>query len=162
MRSKIAKICMSNEPIQRVRVMVDTSVLVALASSRDTQHLKAINLLQMIEAVNKYDLIYSDCVLIETLTVIARRAEEQKRTGDFEMLANQVLVQASTPDSLVWLLPNVREKFNECVHLMRQTSGRLNFNDALIAIACKAYEIEHILSFDSDFDQITWLTRIGG
>ncbi|MBU6360664.1 MAG: type II toxin-antitoxin system VapC family toxin [Chloroflexi bacterium] len=153
---------MSNEPIQRVRVMVDTSVLVALASSRDTQHLKAINLLQMIEAVNKYDLIYSDCVLIETLTVIARRAEEQKRTGDFEMLANQVLVQASTPDSLVWLLPNVREKFNECVHLMLQTSGRLNFNDALIAIACKAYEIEHILSFDSDFDQITWLTRIGG
>lgn len=152
---------MSDEQVQRTRLMVDTSILVALASSRDSQHAKATNLLQMIEADNRFDLIYSDCILIETLTVIARRAEEQKRIADFEAIAKQALVQASISDQFVWLLPNVRIKFNDCVNLMRQTSGRLNFNDALIALACKELDISHILSFDSDFDQISWLTRLG-
>ncbi|MCW1968901.1 MAG: type II toxin-antitoxin system VapC family toxin [Anaerolineae bacterium] len=152
---------MNDEQPRRTRLMVDTSVLVALASSRDSQHAKAISLLQAIEADDKFDLIYADCVLIETLTVVARRAEEQKRIADFEALSNQALVQASTSDQFIWLLPNVRNKFNDCVNLMRQTSGRLNFNDALIALACKEFDISHILSFDSDFDQISWLTRLG-
>jgi predicted nucleic acid-binding protein len=41
--------------------------------------------------------------------------------------------------------------------IKRATNGALNFNDALIALACREREIPTIASFDADFDQITWL-----
>lgn len=36
----------------------------------------------------------------------------------------------------------------------------LNFNDALIALACEELDVSVILSFDGDFDHIAWLKRI--
>jgi predicted nucleic acid-binding protein len=44
--------------------------------------------------------------------------------------------------------------------LIRSSSGELNFNDALIALACRERGIPAIASFDADFDQIPWLQRI--
>jgi predicted nucleic acid-binding protein len=42
---------------------------------------------------------------------------------------------------------------------MESSGGVLNFNDALIALACREREIPVIASFDADFDQISWLRR---
>jgi predicted nucleic acid-binding protein len=36
----------------------------------------------------------------------------------------------------------------------------LNFNDALIALACRERSIPAIASFDPDFDQVSWLRRL--
>jgi predicted nucleic acid-binding protein len=36
----------------------------------------------------------------------------------------------------------------------------LNFNDALIALACRERSISAIASFDADFDAIAWLKRL--
>jgi len=36
----------------------------------------------------------------------------------------------------------------------------LNFNDALIALACRERDIKAIASFDGDFDQVDWLRRL--
>ncbi len=38
--------------------------------------------------------------------------------------------------------------------------GALNFNDALIALACRERGIPSIASFDADFDQVPWLRRL--
>ena len=46
--------------------------------------------------------------------------------------------------------------------MMRGSSGELNFNDALIALACREREIPAIASFDADFDRVDWLRRIAG
>jgi predicted nucleic acid-binding protein len=43
--------------------------------------------------------------------------------------------------------------------LVQQTEGRINFHDALIALACKELDISVIISFDNDFDEISWLER---
>lgn len=43
---------------------------------------------------------------------------------------------------------------------MRTSEGALNFNDALIALACRERNIPAIASFDSDFDTIEWLQRL--
>ncbi|OQY44497.1 MAG: hypothetical protein B6242_12555 [Anaerolineaceae bacterium 4572_78] len=40
---------------------------------------------------------------------------------------------------------------------MQQWHGSLNFNDTLIALACRERDILQIASFDKDFDQIKWL-----
>ena len=43
---------------------------------------------------------------------------------------------------------------------MRSSSGALNFNDAIIALACRERGIPAIASFDADFDPIPWLRRL--
>ena len=44
--------------------------------------------------------------------------------------------------------------------LVRDTSGELNFHDALIASGRRDLGIKWVATFDSDFDQITWLNRL--
>jgi predicted nucleic acid-binding protein len=44
--------------------------------------------------------------------------------------------------------------------LIRSSDGELNFNDSLIALACRERQIEVLASFDRDFDRISWLKRI--
>ena len=43
---------------------------------------------------------------------------------------------------------------------LRDTSGDLNFHDALIASGCRDLGLKWIATFDSDFDQIKWLKRL--
>jgi predicted nucleic acid-binding protein len=38
--------------------------------------------------------------------------------------------------------------------------GLLNPFDHLITVICREYQISAIISYDADFDQIPWLTRI--
>lgn len=42
----------------------------------------------------------------------------------------------------------------------RSHEGRLNFNDALIGLVTRELSIRTILSFDKDFDEISWLERL--
>lgn len=43
---------------------------------------------------------------------------------------------------------------------MQTSKGELNFNDALIALACRERGITLIASFDPDFDHVPWLKRV--
>jgi predicted nucleic acid-binding protein len=57
-------------------------------------------------------------------------------------------------------LPDAPRLYPEIIALIRSSSGVLNFNDALIALACRERGIEAIASFDGDFDQVDWLRRL--
>jgi predicted nucleic acid-binding protein len=46
------------------------------------------------------------------------------------------------------------------VELVRHSGGELNFHDALIATYGREQQISILVSFDRDFDQIKWLTRV--
>jgi len=50
--------------------------------------------------------------------------------------------------------------YAQIIALIRSSSGALNFNDALIALACRERGIEAIVSFDEDFDQVEGLRRL--
>jgi hypothetical protein len=43
---------------------------------------------------------------------------------------------------------------------MRTSDGELNFNDGLIALACRERQVQLLASFDRDFDRIPWLIRV--
>ena len=43
---------------------------------------------------------------------------------------------------------------------MRTSDGELNFNDGLIALACRERQIRLLASFDQDFDRLPWLIRV--
>jgi predicted nucleic acid-binding protein len=137
--------------------VIDSNVLVALLDDRDKWHAQARSLLDALKGETVH-VIYFDCVLNETISVMARRSEEQNRSAQFSELLDKL--QAQVPEDLVtWITPDTQRYYSRVVALVRQSQGKLNFHDALIALACQELEIKTILSFDRDFDEISWMER---
>jgi predicted nucleic acid-binding protein len=141
-----------------MRVVVDASVLVGLINPRDLWRKQALALRQaLLDAGN--ELLYFDCVVAEAVSAAVRRLHEKGRTSEVEMLMDRLDSQAA-PADITWILPDVPDMYPNILALIRSSSGELNFNDALIALACRQRDIPAIASFDADFDRIPWLRRL--
>ena len=64
------------------------------------------------------------------------------------------------PASITWIEDAILQWFHEIIRFCRESHGALNFHDALIALACQHLAVRFLVSFDPDFDPISWLTRI--
>ena len=140
------------------RILVDTNVLVALVDARDKWHDQAILIRDALIATDA-ELVYFDCVVNEAVSVIGRRAEEQKRSDQFTRLLDSLAVTVPA-DSITWVSASGERLYPDVLDLCRSHEGRLNFNDALIALVTQELSIPTILSFDKDFDEIDWLERL--
>ena len=95
----------------------------------------------------------------ETVSVLARRARERKRTDEFAGLFAS-LVSTVPQQSITWLSTETERLYPDIMALVRDSDGDLNFHDALIALGSREFEIGWVASFDGDFDLIPWLTRL--
>ena len=143
---------------QSKRVVLDTSVLVGLIDARDVWHHGAVALRDALKSA-RADVVYFDCVVNETVSVLARRARERKVPSEFATLLDQ-LVSHVPESSIVWVSSRIRQFYPKIVALVRDSSGTLNFHDALIALGSRELGIGLIATFDSDFDRIEWLKRL--
>ena len=50
--------------------------------------------------------------------------------------------------------------YSKIIELTKETEGKLNFHDALIALFVRNAGLEYVASFDADFDEIAWCTRL--
>lgn len=141
-----------------MKVAIDTSVLVGLINPYDLWRNRAVALRLVLNQVTGIELYYFDCVTTEAISAAARRFQEKKRGSEMETLFRQ-LSNHVPPEMITWILPDVQRLYPEVLHLMESSGGVLNFNDALIALACRERDIPVIASFDADFDQIFWLRR---
>jgi predicted nucleic acid-binding protein len=139
-------------------VAIDTNVIVALVDRHDTWHEGAVRLRDALLDVGA-ELVYFDCVINEAIGVIGRRAQEQKRSDQFEHLLDGLTRLVPEP-RITWIADTGQRLFQEVVALCRTHLGALNFHDALIALACQELDIRFIASFDRDFDQVAWLARL--
>src|SRR3990172_6856286 len=137
-----------------VRIALDASVLVGLLDSKDAWHARASSLYTSIKSIAAEEIIF-DCALTEAISAIGRRLHEKRRVGDWGSIIEKFLTDYP-PDRLTWILPDVPQLYMQAIGMMRSTGGQLNFNDALIAIACREREILVLASFDPDFDQVPW------
>lgn len=141
-----------------MQALIDTSVLVGLINPRDVWHTPALALHDALQKAGA-ELLYTDCVVAEAISAAARRLHEKGRGADVATLLNRAARQAPI-ETITWLLPDVPRLYPAVLDLIRSTSGALNFNDALIALACRERSISAIASFDTDFDAIAWLKRL--
>lgn len=140
------------------KAVIDSNVLIAMIDTRDALHIKAGRLIDQMVRQNTA-MVYFDCVLNETLSVLGRRLEEQKRSHEFPGLVERV--QTLIPDTIIiWVSADIQRFYSKMIALMKQTTGKLNFHDALIALKCQELQVESLLSFDPDFDALEWITRI--
>jgi predicted nucleic acid-binding protein len=141
-----------------VNIVLDSSVLVALLNPNDVLHSRALALQEAVTQAGSA-VIYFDCVIAESISAVARRLCEKGRGEDIAGLLERLQTQVPS-DLITWILPDVPRLYQETIELVRSSHGELNFNDALISLACRDRQIEAIASFDLDFDKITWLKRI--
>lgn len=139
-------------------IVIDTSVLVGMLVPNDHWHKQAVTLWEAIKA-REHIPIYLDCMDAEAISVIVRRLEEKGFSAEIGSAFGNWNRQIPS-DSISWVFPDVPRLYSEIINMIQSPSGTLNFNDALIALACRERGIEAIASFDRDFDQIDWLKRL--
>lgn len=137
---------------------LDSSVLVALLNPNDVWHDRAVALQEAVVRAET-TVVYFDCVVAESISAVARRLHEKGRGAEIDGLLDRLETHVPT-DLITWILPDVPRLHTETIGLVRASRGELNFNDALISLACRERQIEAIVSFDPDFDQVAWLKRI--
>jgi len=133
-------------------------VLVALINPRDLWRDQALALENALLAKSG-KLFYFDCVVAEAISVAARRLHEKNLAAEVGALLDRLNARVP-PETITWILPDAPRLYAEALALMRSSAGALNFNDALIALACRERSIPAIASFDPDFDQVSWLRRL--
>ena len=102
---------------------IDTSVVVALADEHDKWHAHAVSLRDALLAAGLRQ-IYFDCVINEAIGVIGRRAEEQKRSEQFDHLLDGLL--ALIPAQVITWISGAGERLlPEILALCREHQGRL-------------------------------------
>jgi predicted nucleic acid-binding protein len=84
---------------------------------------------------------------------------EKGRPADDGALSDQLSNQAPD-DAIVWIMRDAPHLYPTVLGLIRSSWDTLNFNDALVALACRARGGPAIASFDADFDQVAWLRRL--
>ncbi len=140
-----------------VKIAIDTLVLVGLINPRDLWRSQSVALHDRLLAANA-ELLYFDCVAAEAISAAVRRLHEKGLTAEVAVLIGNL--ESKVPfATLTWILPDAPRLYSDALDLLRTSGGALNFNDALIALACREREIPAIASFDADFDQIPWLRR---
>jgi hypothetical protein len=139
-------------------VVIDTNLLVGLLDERDKWHSTATAIRDALHS-NGAKVVYFDCVLNETVSVLARRTHEQNRPEDLDSLLSQLDTWIPT-NRITWVSLEIPRLYEQILQLIRRSDGELNFHDALIALVCREQDVSTIASFDRDFDAIEGLTRV--
>jgi predicted nucleic acid-binding protein len=140
------------------RIALDTSFVVGLIDDKDVWRDPAVALQKALEEAGYLPVIF-DCVLSEVVSTLARRTHEKRRPAVLPDLLAKIRQQFPTK-SIVWVYPDLPQRYEEVFEQVESTDGELNFNDALITISCLHRGIRYLASFDTDFDRIEQLTRI--
>lgn len=131
---------------------IDSNIFVALIDESDVHHNHAKTVLENIES-DQGQIFASDVVLNEVLSVIARRCEEKKRSEQFSLFSDQFFRYLK--DLPILCLYQLLPKFTHAVvSLMKESAGRLNFHDALIAFFLGEVREVKLVTFDRDFQEL--------
>jgi uncharacterized protein len=133
-------------PLQRRRVLTDSSAYLALVNRRDRHHLEAIRVAEWL-ADQRYRLYTTNAMLIEShaliLSVLGSRVA-------YRFL--QDAMQSSTV--IVRVRANDEERAREI--LFRYEDKAFSYNDAISFAVMERLSIDLAFTFDRDFRQYGW------
>jgi predicted nucleic acid-binding protein len=130
--------------------LLDTNVLFASASARDVYHDRSREIVSGIDHGNLPDVILTNYVIAETLNLTGEKLSPGAANSMLDRLIEGAHFEIDhTP----------KADFNAAQALFRRY-GELSFVDSTIVAYMEREGIEHLYSFDDDFDAIEGLTRL--
>lgn len=137
------------------KVILDANVLVGFFDGDDVWHSRSESLMSEVREEG----VFLDCVLNELFSVLYRRARDRGVKKNLTPLMDNINKQVRRK-GIFWAYPTVPHYYEDITSLIKEHQGVLNFHDCLIAIVAREENIKKIVSFDKDFDKISWLERI--
>lgn len=137
------------------KVILDANVLVGFFDGDDIWHSRSESLMSEV----KEEGVFLDCVLNELFTVLYRRAQNRGVKKNLTTLIDNINKQVWRK-GIFWAYTTVPHYYEDIISLIKEHQGVLNFHDCLIAIVAREENMKKIVSFDKDFDKVSWLERI--
>lgn len=137
---------------------LDSSFIIGLLDDQDLWRPQTLQLQTALQTAGFKPVVF-DCVLAETVSTLARRTHEKRRAVVLPKLLAELKAQFPVK-AMIWVYPEVPALYEQVVALVESSGGELNFNDALIVLACRQRGIDYLASFDTDFDRVEGLKRL--
>lgn len=126
---------------------IDSGVFIGAFIENDMHHEEAKTILK---SIAKQRAITSDYIVDETVTYIRRKAGIEKSVQALEALTNSESIE---------IVQTTEKQFETACEIFRMYS-LLSFTDAITIAIMFDHNTKNILSFDSDFDAVSGVTRI--
>ncbi|HEY5281345.1 MAG TPA: type II toxin-antitoxin system VapC family toxin [Polyangia bacterium] len=138
--------------------VLDANVLVAWMDTADSLHARAHDLMAQLER-ERAEPVLLDILVAEAVSVLCRRFRERRQRGDLAgMLAE--FRRRIDPATIRWVGGETERRYETILDQVAATGGRLNFNDAFIAVLQKEGRIGQVATFDAGFDVVPGFMRV--
>lgn len=127
-------------------LFIDTCYLLSLINVMEKNHEKAI---QLLEYIDEEETLINSTVLLEMLNRLKKKRYEKYRNTIIDLLYGM--------DNIHYL---TTEDYNNALDICKKYGFSINFSDCTILESMKQYNINSIVSFDSDFDKSNEIKRI--
>ena len=144
---------------------IDTSIILSILLETEKSDLAE----QVIEKYSDWGFIISGIAVNEAIYVATYEYYKQKGMIKGKHGLRKLIKQQGYPREVIMLIDSilkdlgievVNDYFNYQEYIKTITEYRLLPNDAQIALTCKHYNIDTILTFDEGFKRVPWLKVI--
>lgn len=140
-------------------VVLDANVLVALLYDGDVHHARARALAASLEEAG-HSLVLLDVLVFEAVSVLCRRARERKtRPPDLDTALDAVRGWLAG-GHVRFIGEDARRIARDALDVIHETSGVLNFTDALLVVLARERAFDSLASFDKGFDVVSGFSRL--
>ena len=130
-------------------VVLDANVLIAHFDQHDSLHGQASALLQSLRE-REHDVQLLDFVMNEAVSVLCRRAAQRSTyPPELETILGKILVLYDDGE-IEFLSGQIEQHFRSIIEVVRESSGRLNFNDATLCVLQRQGVIAEVATFDQE------------
>jgi predicted nucleic acid-binding protein len=140
-------------------VVLDANIIVAWLDSADSLAARAQELMTRLRSENA-EIVLVDIVVAEALSVLCRRAAQRRTSPPDLATALETVRRWGDQGSIRWLAREQVHLLPEILDTIATTSGRLNFNDALLVALQRDGSIGEVASFDAGFDSVPQFARL--
>lgn len=130
--------------------LVDTTVLYAVGNRRTHRHDEAIEIVRSADRGDLPQLRIPDHVLVETMNGLTRDVGHTTAVDMLGRFRSGTAFDVSREPDAVW---------SSGIELFERHE-RLSLADALTVASARHHEIEHLYSFDDDFDGLDGVSRL--
>ncbi len=140
-------------------VVVDANVIVAQLDGTDAFSESARILSERLRNEGA-ELILLDVLVNEAVSVICRRSRERRHAPPNLESVLSIVRNWVDQGAIRWIASEAERLAGSILDVIRETNGKLNFNDAFLVALQRDELIDDVASFDQGFDKVSGFRRV--